>query len=132
MTEKNRFKLAQWELLIKEKRESGLTVHDWGQQTGHTKYEYYYWLRRLHREQIDTAMASLQSADAGAALQNRFVEVPLAPSNEIIAADTGNHSSCAMTSSVAAIIHRGDITVEVTPDASAAFLSSLMQAMRYA
>ena len=37
-------RLAQWAGIIKEQKESGLTVKDWCNQNGITKDAYYYWV----------------------------------------------------------------------------------------
>ena len=50
MEEKNE-NLLLWEQRIKERGQDGLTVAEWCQNNGTTKYQYYYWYRRIHGEQ---------------------------------------------------------------------------------
>lgn len=43
-------RLAQWAGIIKEQKQSGLTVKDWCSQNGITKDAYYYWQQKLRKE----------------------------------------------------------------------------------
>lgn len=48
--ETNELRLAQWADIIKEQKQSGLTVKDWCSQNGITKDAYYYWQHKLRKE----------------------------------------------------------------------------------
>ncbi|MDF2524164.1 MAG: hypothetical protein K0R31_1805 [Clostridiales bacterium] len=43
--------LLLWEQRIKERVQNGLTVDEWCKENGTTKYQYYYWYRRIHGDQ---------------------------------------------------------------------------------
>ena len=48
--ETKELRLAQWAGIIKEQKQSGLTVKAWCSQNGITKDAYYYWQQKLRKE----------------------------------------------------------------------------------
>ena len=48
--ETKELRLAQWAGIIKEQKQSGLTVKTWCSQNGITKDAYYYWQQKLRKE----------------------------------------------------------------------------------
>lgn len=40
-----------WEQRIKEKVRAGMTVEEWCKKNGMSKYQYYYWARRIRQKQ---------------------------------------------------------------------------------
>ena len=48
--ETKELRLAQWAGIIKEQKQSGLTVNVWCSQNGITKDSYYYWQQKLRKE----------------------------------------------------------------------------------
>ena len=48
--ETKELRLAQWAGIIKEQKQSGLTVKDWCSQNGITKDTYYYWQKNCVRK----------------------------------------------------------------------------------
>lgn len=41
--------LAHWERQINEQKKSGLKVEDWCNEHGVSRYQYYYWYRRIQK-----------------------------------------------------------------------------------
>ncbi len=132
MTEKHIYKCREWTLLIKQKKESGLTVRAWCAQTGHTKDEYYYWLRKLQKEHLDDAVLQLQENTT--ALRNRFVELPFVQQSkaDISSATAEVLASEAGSALPAAVLYKNGIRIDLLPNASQKFLQALIGALDYA
>ena len=52
--EAKELRLAQWAGIIKEQKQSGLTVKAWCNQNGITKDAYYYWQQKLRKQVYET------------------------------------------------------------------------------
>lgn len=42
--------LQLWEQRIKERIQAGVTIGEWCKKNGMSKYQYYYWNRRVHKK----------------------------------------------------------------------------------
>ncbi|MBQ9234488.1 MAG: hypothetical protein IJ167_10725 [Lachnospiraceae bacterium] len=89
-------RLAQWAGIIKEQKQSGLTVKDWCSQNGITKDSYYYWQQKLRKEIYETIKPQ----------ESIFAPVP----NEVLLEQTAvsEHKN---SSSVT--LRKGKVTVEI-------------------
>lgn len=67
---KREYQLQEWSGMLRERKESGLTVRDWCAERGITEHAYYYRLRKLRQ----TACDALQQAQPV-----QLTEIPLAP-----------------------------------------------------
>lgn len=103
----------RWATLIKEREESGLTIKEWCKERNVKESQYYYWLKALRRD------------GAGAAGQEPgsppFVELPF------IFQGQGLQSG-----SPAAVIRKGDISIEITESATAGLIAKIMEAVAHA
>lgn len=73
MTDKQRYDSERWKLLIAEAASRDIKLKDWLALRGISKDAYYYWLRKLQKENIDSALCELP-----AKIQQKptFVEIP--------------------------------------------------------
>ncbi len=55
----NKIRGQQWAAIIKNRIESGLTVTEYCNQHGLSKTQYYYWLRKIRTQVIETQMPQL-------------------------------------------------------------------------
>ena len=99
----------RWAMLIKERRESGMTVREWCHDRDIKESRYYYWLRILRRDAVENKQQKQQVPP--------FVELP---------ADICREQS---PEPAAAVIRKGNITIEVTESASAGFIAKVMEAL---
>lgn len=67
---KQEYQLQQWTGMVREQKESGLTIKQWCAERGVTEYAYYYRLRKI-RQAACTALEGIQSP--------QLAELPLAP-----------------------------------------------------
>jgi len=103
----------RWAALIKEREESGLTIKEWCRERNVKKSKYYYWLKILRRDEADAA-----GQDTGIA---PFVELP---------AVFQEHGL--QPGSPAAVIRKGDISIEIAESASAGLIAKIMEAAAHA
>lgn len=99
----------RWAVLIKERVESGMTVREWCHDRNIKESRYYYWLRILRREAVENTKQNPQIPP--------FVELPADICQEQFPAPA------------AAVIRKGDITIEVTGSAPAGFIQKVMEAL---
>ena len=108
-------RLSEWAEQIKEcqNRPQGMKVDEWCQMHGITKANYYWRLRKVRK-------AFLEAADATPA----FVELPAPMPAEPI--------TSAKPKVVAVLKGKNHLTLEITDQASTAFLNALLGAMNHA
>lgn len=70
---KQEYQLQEWSGMLRQRKESGLSVKDWRLEQGISEHSYYYRLRRL-RQMACTALEQAQPV--------QLAEVPLAPMPE--------------------------------------------------
>ena len=70
---KQEYQLQEWSGMLRQRKESGLSVKDWCLEQGISEHSYYYRLRRL-RQMACTALEQAQPL--------QLAEVPLAPKQE--------------------------------------------------
>jgi len=70
---KQEYQLQEWSGMLREQKESGLSVKEWCQEQGLAEHVYYYRLRKL-RQAACTALEQVQPV--------QLAEVPLAPKSE--------------------------------------------------
>ena len=94
--ETKELRLAQWAGLIKEQKQSGLTVKAWCNQNGITKDAYYYWQHKVRKEVYDAIKPQ----------ESIFAPVP----NEILIDQT---SMSEQKGSASVTLRKGKVTVEI-------------------
>ena len=105
---KQEFQLQEWSGMLREQKESGLSVKQWCQERGLAEHIYYYRLRKL-RQAACTALEQAQPI--------QLAEVPLAPKPE------ESHVKLRLTTKAG--------TLEIL-DADRSVLDQVLQAMLHA
>ena len=103
----------RWSILIKERMDSGMTIKEWCQERNIKESQYYYWLRNLRQDEANAAERNSQAAP--------FVELPVISREPEV-----------QSGRPAAIIRKGDISIEITESASAGFIAKIMEAAAHA
>ena len=104
----------RWAALIRERTDSGMTIKEWCQERNIKESQYYYWLKTLRKEETGSGKMEQKVSP--------FVELPVVCGKQQVPPQGG----------AAAIIRKGDISIEVAESASAEFLSKVMEALAYA
>lgn len=100
---------GRWAVPIKERLESGMTVREWCHDRDIKEPRYYYWLRILRRKAVEnTGHPPRVSPFAGLPADICQEQLP---------------------ASAAAVIRKGNITMEITESASAGFIAKVMEAL---
>ena len=105
---KQEYQLQEWSGMLRQRKESGLSVKDWCLEQGISEHSYYYRLRRL-RQMACNALEQAQSV--------QLAEVPLAPKPE------ENHAKLRLTAKAG--------TLEIW-DADWSVLDQVLRAMLHA
>ena len=105
---KQEYQLQEWSGMLRQRKESGLSVKEWCQEQGLAEHIYYYRLRRL-RQAACTALEQAQPV--------QLAEVPLAPKPE------ESHAKLRLTTKTG--------TLEIM-DANWSVLDQVLQAMLHA
>lgn len=100
----------RWAMLIKERMDSGMTIKEWCHERDIKESQYYYWLKTLRRDEA-AGMGHKQQAPP-------FVELPAVCQEQVL-----------QPGMAAAIIRKGDVSIEVTESASAGFIAKVMEAL---
>lgn len=120
MTDKQRYQMERWKLLIEDETRNEMKLKDWLKLRGITKDAYYYWLHKLQRENIDSA---LQELPAQIQQTPSFVEISkpeAAPLPDSVIADPETRP--------AAVIRISQMQIELFPNASADMIREIMRA----
>jgi len=103
MDYRNNYSLDQWAQIISNAESSGLRRKDWLELNGISKDQYYYWKTRLRK--LDGKESSLEVV---APKDSSLVSVPIPKESK--------HIKCSEFQP-AAVIHLGNISVEISGDA---------------
>ena len=103
----------RWAALIKERMDSGMAIKEWCQERNIKEYQYYYWLRNIRQDEANAAERNSQTTP--------FVELPFICREPEV-----------QPGRPAAIIRKGDISIEITESASAGFIAKIMEAAAHA
>ena len=128
MSAKQEFQLKKWQCLIKEYQESGKKLKDWCADNNVTKDTYYYWLNRVRIKYYDAAVKQIQTSESSGNtalnVQKKapFVEISPEMMNE----------AYRQASLPAAVVLKGNIRIEIMPNATASFIRQLLSAMQHA
>ena len=120
MTDKQRYQMERWKLLIEDETRNEMKLKDWLKLRGITKDAYYYWLHKFQRENIDSA---LQELPAQIQQTPSFVELSkpeAAPLPDSVIADPETRP--------AAVIRISQMQIELFPNASADMIREIMRA----
>ncbi len=119
-------KIQNWELLVKDRLASGMSVSQFCSENGFTENMYYHWVNMIHKADpdFDTRGGPVRNA---AKTEPSFVEItPDLPEKrqEPIVPDTG-------IGMPAAAIQSGPVKIELYPNADAVFIRNLLEAVRH-
>ncbi len=120
MTDKQRYQMERWKLLIEDETRNEMKLKDWLKLRGITKDAYYYWLHKFQRENIDSA---LQELPAQIQQTPSFVEISkpeAAPLPDPVIAEPKTKP--------AAVIRISQMQIELFPNASADMIREIMRA----
>ena len=120
MTDKQRYQMERWKLLIEDETRNEMKLKDWLKLRGITKDAYYYWLHKFQRENIDSA---LQELPAQIQQTPSFVEISkpeAAPLSDPVIAEPETQP--------AAVIRISQMQIELFPNASADMIREIMRA----
>ena len=120
MTDKQRYQMERWKLLIEDETRNEMKLKDWLKLRGITKDAYYYWLHKFQRENIDSA---LQELPAQIQQTPSFVEISkpeAAPLTDSVIAEPETRP--------AAVIRISQMQIELFPNASADMIREIMRA----
>ena len=94
----------RWAALIKERTDSGMTIKEWCQERNIKESQYYYWLKTLRKEEAGRGEPEQQASP--------FVELPVVCMGQ----------QAPLQGGTAAVIRKGDISIEVAASASTELL----------
>ena len=120
MTDKQRYQMERWKLLIEDETRNEMKLKDWLKLRGITKDAYYYWLHKFQRENIDSA---LQELPAQIQQTPSFVEISkpeAAPLPDPVIAEPETQP--------APVIRISQMQIELFPNASADMIREIMRA----
>lgn len=120
MTDKQRYQMERWKLLIEDETRNEMKLKDWLKLRGITKDAYYYWLHKFQRENIDSA---LQKLPAQIQQTPSFVEISkpeAAPLPDSVIAEPETQP--------AAVIRISQMQIELFPNASEDMIREIMRA----
>ena len=120
MTDKQRYQMERWKLLIEDETRNEMKLKDWLKLRGITKDAYYYWLHKFQRENIDSA---LQELPAQIQQTPSFVEISkpeAAPLHDPVITEPETQPT--------AVIRISQMQIELFPNASADMIREIMRA----
>ena len=120
MTDKQRYQMERWKLLIEDETRNEMKLKDWLKLRGITKDAYYYWLHKFQSENIDSV---LQELPAQIQQTPSFVEISkpeAAPLPDSVIAEPETQP--------AAVIRISQMQIELFPNASADMIREIMRA----
>ena len=123
LTEKHRYSLELWKLLIQDQKNSGMKIEDWCKANGYTKDAYYYWLKQLR---IETLPATLDQLQTSVVPQQSFVDVTPVPQTP------DSNESEPFRGMPSAVIRKNGMEICLFNTASAEFIRHLMESMKNA
>lgn len=123
MTDKQKYQLERWKLLIADEEKNNMKLKDWLNLRGITRDAYYYWLHKLQREEIDTAICELPTQIQET---STFVEISKPESKQ-----SSVHENVTVESFThpAAIIKNNQFQVELYSTASSDMIREIMRMM---
>ena len=117
-------RLAHWKEIVEacNNRPAGLSARAWLEENGIKVKTYYYWLRRIRREAYEQIKSDNPSGLTLSTNRNvSYAEITL----------TGN-TSPGQSMHPVAVISSGNLSIDISENASEEFLIKLMRAMKYA
>ncbi len=118
--------LTKWATLIRDQKESGLSVEKWCSREGVSSHSYYYWKHLLKEE----ALKSVNLPEIVPLLPQVTVPVPSVTSPSDLSHELYNSSDPHPKSSVT--VSLGDIRIEIGASASDDLISGIIKAVRHA
>ncbi len=117
MNEVMQIRMSSWTAMVKERKESGMSIKEWCAANGIRESVYYYRLNRLRKAAL-AVYDTPKSKERGECLSGTFAQIPIPSSSS--------------ASGITLRIRRGDILMEVSDDASDRILSFLKEVLDHA
>ena len=111
--------LQKWATLIQEYKDSGMKLIDWLHENNISKDQYYYWRRQRKETIISTSLPE-------------FVELPTCQPKALPTSITQIQRTELSCSQTMATIKTNNISIEISGNASAEFIQTLLKAVAYA
>ncbi len=129
MTEKHKQDVQKWELLIKDRLASGMSISQFCKANGCTENMYHHWVSEVHKLDPDFDTGG-KSGKVKKEKASSLVEItPVVPINAVNPA-VSNTTDTDSRIPVAAI-YSGPVMIELYPDVDASFIRSLLEAVLY-
>lgn len=116
---KRNYQLQQWQTIIQERNNSGLTVNEYCHQNGLSRNSYFYWLRLVRKELLEP-----QQSTSG------FVELGMPAGNNTAIPCVTPISAAEMESSQLTLALNG-IVIQVTDNTSSELLARTIEVIRH-
>lgn len=107
--ELSQVRFDNWVSMIRNQKASGLTVVEWCKENNVTENSYYYWLRKIRTAALNAVKPAEEDPDEERA---EFAKLELPSENQELPSCQDPDNRTAFK------IHRGDLVVEVSNDAS--------------
>jgi len=141
MSKKHDFQFKRWQSLIRECKESGLTIRAWCAANDISRQQYYYWLKKVQEKYYDVAIKQIEITDESCTAVtpigshvSSFVELSPDIVNETTNQVNSEQSviNLSPTHLPSAVIKKDGFRIEIMPNASASFIRQLITAVNYA
>lgn len=128
MNNEQQLRIAHWAELFKEQKESGLTVNEWIADRGISRNTFYYWKKRFKKLYINSIL------DSEAQLPQSINQSSAAPAehHEFVALPAYEPISESESSTMAAVLVKGELHVELYNNASPQIVKGILEAMCHA
>ena len=120
--------LQEWTVRFTEQKASGLTVRQWCEQNHFSFHTYNYWKHLLKEEVVDQALPDIVPITLPVLSDS---DTSLEPSKAEIRSIRANRAIRSKDNSNVKVLING-ISIEISADVSAAFLSKLIRAVCHA
>ena len=118
MNEVVEVRMAGWAEMIRQRTESGLSVKAWCAENGIPEYKYYYRLKQLRKNALESVMAPKpEDSESGPGQPGQFVRLP--------------ETTACVPSETALRIRNGEMTIEVSNDASDSILALVREVIEH-
>ena len=118
--------MERWTLLIQERLNIGQSISEFCLERGLSENSYYYWLRMIRSQTVDSAIAALPQKTR----ENRFVE--LVPGTVSSPVNNWNRNSRFPPDPVpSAVLEKSGLHIELFSDTPADQIRILMEAVRH-
>lgn len=128
MEEARMKKIQKWELLVKERLDSGLSVSKFCEVKGYTENMYYHWVNQIHK--ADPSFNTRGSAALSPT--GSFFEIGISKQRKETKTEKQSEPGTESVDTPVAFIEAGDVRISLLSNAAAPFMRQLLEAVRHA